>query len=146
MFGNTRVHTFLEQFRRWARSRPDILGVALVGSHARNEATADSDVDLIVVAAQPAKYLQGTQWVDNFGTVKRKQIENYGKVTSLRVWYSEGLEVEYGFTDETWCALPVDPGTREVIAKGMAILEERDSIFSRIAQSDPALWKNVLRL
>jgi predicted nucleotidyltransferase len=139
MFENTRVHVFLEQFRLWAQSRPDILGVALVGSHARNEATADSDVDLIVVAAQPAKYLQDAQWADNFGTVTRKQIENYGKVTSLRVWYSEGLEVEYGFTDETWCASPVDQGTREVIAKGMVILEDRDSIFSRIGQSDPAL-------
>ena len=91
------------------------------------------------------KYLQNLEWANNFGPLVRKQIESYGKVTSLRTWYSEGLEVEYGFADETWCTLPIDQGTREVIARGMVILEERDSIFSRIEQGDSALWKRILR-
>src|SRR5687767_1223031 len=37
----------------WAERRPDIRAVALVGSHARNTATPDSDVDLILLTTQP---------------------------------------------------------------------------------------------
>ena len=126
------VRAFLIKFRRWAASRPDILGVALVGSYARNHATDTSDVDLAIVAKQPEVYLRDTQWARYFGTVNRQQSENYGKVTSVRVWYSGGFEVEYGFTDETWCALPVDGGTKQVISHGMQILTERASTLSRL--------------
>ena len=52
----------------------------------------------------------------------------YGKVSSLRVWYLGSHEVEYGFTDETWSAWPVDDGTRKVISDGMQILWERGGI------------------
>jgi predicted nucleotidyltransferase len=124
------VHQFLSKFSRWAASRPDILAVALVGSYARNEATDASDVDLVIVASEPEKYLQDTQWAQYFGTISRQQLENYGKVTSLRVWYSGGHEVEYAFTDKTWCALPLDEGTKKVISDAMQILSERGSILN----------------
>ena len=41
-------------------------------------------------------------------------------------------EVEYGFTDETWCALPLDGGTKRVISDGMQILTERGSILTQL--------------
>jgi predicted nucleotidyltransferase len=81
------VIQFLSGVSRWAANQPDILAVALVGSYARNEATETSDVDLVIVAREPQKYLQNTQWAQCFGTVDRQRIENYGKVTSLRIWY-----------------------------------------------------------
>jgi predicted nucleotidyltransferase len=78
------VPAFLSEFSRWAASEPDILAVALVGSHARNEATDGSDVDLVIVARDPKSYLENTRWAQRFGTIDRQQIEQYGKVTSLR--------------------------------------------------------------
>jgi predicted nucleotidyltransferase len=126
------VRHFLSELRRWAMRRPDILGVALVGSYARNEATSTSDVDLVIVAKQPVRYLQDTRWTQNFGTVNRQRSEKYGKVTGVRVWYSSGLEVECGFTAETWCSLPIDEGTRRVVSDGIQILTERASILSRL--------------
>ena len=51
------------------------------------------------------------------GKVERQQVEDYGKATSLRVWYEDWLEVEYGLTDETWAALPLDEGTQAVISR-----------------------------
>jgi predicted nucleotidyltransferase len=126
------VHQFLGKFRRWAASQSDVLAIALVGSYARNEATDVSDVDLVIVASDPEKYLQDTRWAQYFGTIRRQQLENYGKVTSLRVWYSGGHEVEYAFTDKMWCALPLDEGTKKVISDGMRILSERGSILSRL--------------
>jgi predicted nucleotidyltransferase len=126
------VRPFLNEFCQWAARQPDILGVALLGSYARNEATSTSDVDLVIVATELNIYLKDTKWARYFGAVDRQQIENYGKVSSLRVWYSSGCEVEYGFTDETWCRLPLDEGTRKVIAGGMQVLIERGSIFKRL--------------
>ncbi|HWF13655.1 MAG TPA: nucleotidyltransferase domain-containing protein [Candidatus Acidoferrales bacterium] len=126
------VHQFLSEFSRWAASQPDILAVALLGSYSRNEATGNSDVDLVIVASEPKIYVQDTRWAQYFGTISRQQLENYGKVISLRVWYSGGHEVEYGFTDETWCALPLDEGTKKVISDGMQILSERGPILTRL--------------
>ena len=52
-------------------------------------------------------------------------------MTSIRVWYSDGLEVEYGITDERWTAVPLDEGSRQVIADGMQVLFERGTVLSR---------------
>lgn len=127
-----KVHQFLSEFTRWAASQPDILATALVGSYARNQATGASDVDLVIIAKAPKAYLQDTRWAQQFGTISRQQIESYGKVTSLRVWYSGSHEVEYGFTDEKWSGLPVDEGTKKVISYGMQVLSECGSILSRL--------------
>lgn len=112
------VHQFLGEFSRWTASQPGILATALLGSYARNEATEASDVDLIIIATEPKTYLQDTRWAQRFGTISRQQVESYGKVTSLRIWYSGSHEVEYGFTDESWSGLPLDEGTRKVISDG----------------------------
>jgi len=125
----------LTEFSRWAASQTDILAVALVGSYARNEVTDTSDVDMVIIASKPETYLRDTRWAQYFGTINRQQFENYGKVTSLRVWYSDGQEVEYGFTDETWSAVPLDEGTQKVISNGMRILSERGSVLSRLKRS-----------
>jgi predicted nucleotidyltransferase len=126
------IHPFLSEFSRWAASQPDILAAALLGSYARNEATGASDVDLIILAKDPKTYLRDTWWVQAFGTISRQQFESYGKVTSLRVWYSGGHEVEYAFADETWSALPLDEATATVISDGMQILYEREPILSQL--------------
>ena len=132
----SRVHQFLLDFTEWARDQSNIQGVALVGSYARNAATENSDVDLVIIATGPDAYLKDPAWAGRFGSIKRQQVEDYGKVTSLRVWYEDGLEVEYGLTDPTWTVQPIDEGTGEVISGGMRVLYERGDILSR-HQSDP---------
>ncbi len=90
------VELFLRDFGTWASSQPDILGVVLVGSFARNAATTSSDVDLVILARDPQRYLQDQAWVRQFGEPSRQQTEQYGALTSVRVWYSDGSEIEYG--------------------------------------------------
>ena len=125
------INRFLDEFTAWADAQPDIQAVALVGSYARNAATETSDIDLVIIASQPETYLQDVAWTRRFGQVRRQQVEDYGKVTSIRVWYADGREVEYGITDEGWAALPLDEGTRKVISDGMRVLFERTPILSR---------------
>jgi predicted nucleotidyltransferase len=127
-----RAATLLQAAAEWAQVRPDIAGLALVGSYAREAATPDSDVDLVVITSDPARYLDDLSWTTGFGEVLRRQLEDYGKVTSVRVWYADGLEVEYGITSEDWATLPLDEGTRAVIADGMKVLFERGDILSKL--------------
>ena len=40
------VNEFLNLIYKWVNNKPDIFGIALVGSHAINEARMNSDIDL----------------------------------------------------------------------------------------------------
>ena len=53
-----RVSTFIELFSSWARTQSDIEAVALVGSYAREAAVEDSDVDLVILTADPDRFLR----------------------------------------------------------------------------------------
>jgi len=125
--------TFLQNLTTWVKTQPSIFAIALVGSYARNAATEESDVDLVILAQNPEEYLQNTAWTSYFGAVKRTKTECYGRVTSLRVWYQNGLEIEFGFTDLEWAATPVDEGTQRVISDGMLVLYEKDRAKTNLA-------------
>lgn len=126
-----RIDQFLDDITQWASTQPDILALALVGSYARNAAKATSDVDLVLIAVDPGHYLNSRTWLQQFGTVEKQQIEYYGLLTSIRVWYAEGREIEYSITDARWAAVPLDEGSRRVITDGMRVLFEREAILSR---------------
>ena len=126
-----KINQFLHDVTAWASNQPDIQALALVGSYARNAANETSDVDLVLIAVDPNLYLKDITWVQQFGMVETQQIEDYGLLTSIRVWYADGHEIEYGITDERWSAVPLDEGSRQVIAAGMRVLLERGNILSR---------------
>lgn len=121
---------FIEDFMRWSTSRRDIRAVALVGSYARLTADESSDVDLVIIVEEAGEYLNNTEWTRVFGIVIAKKIEEYGKLTSLRVWYESGLEIEYGFTTREWAKVPLDEGTRRVVDGGLRVLFEKEVLLS----------------
>ena len=125
------IRDFLTAFISWASSQADVQGVALLGSYARAAARDDSDIDLVVLTDQPSRYLDDIQWIERFGKVEKHQTEDYGKLTSLRVWYQNGPEVEYGITTPDWASTPLDAGTLQVISDGMLVLFERGDLLSQ---------------
>ena len=134
MATNKEVNKFLNEVTQWAFARTDIQALALVGSYARNAARETSDIDLVLIALKRDRYLHNLDWIKRFGNVEKYQIEDYGLLTSVRVWYDDGREIEYGLTDENWAAEPLDDGTRRVIEDGMRILFERGNILSHHQQ------------
>jgi len=58
--------------------------IALVGSHARDAARDDSDIDLVILTGQPFRYLEDVNWAERFDGIENHQTENYGKLISLR--------------------------------------------------------------
>ena len=94
------IRSFLDAFVGWASDQADVQAIALVGSYARGAARDDSDIDLVILTNQPEKYLNDFGWTERVGTVEKHQTEGYGKLTSVRIWYQNGPEVEYGITTQ----------------------------------------------
>jgi len=128
----SRVSAFIKQFSDWASGQPGILAVILVGSQARGEAKPDSDIDLILICQKPEALTSDANWTTEFGKPLRKAIEDWGPVTSLRVWYEGGLEVEFGITDEEWANGPLDAGTGQVVDHGYRILVDKSGKVSLV--------------
>jgi hypothetical protein len=126
------ISAFLEAFCDWARSQSEIEAVAMVGSHARDAPKEDSDVDLVILTRVVDRYLRDRKWISLFGQVTQYRDENYGRVTSVRSFYENGLEVEYGFTTPDWADTPIDAGTLRVISQGMKVLHDPHGIIARM--------------
>jgi predicted nucleotidyltransferase len=125
------IRDFLDIFIPLASDQVDVQRIALAGSYARGAAREDSDIDLVVLTDQPGKYLGDLRWIERFGTVEKHQTEDYGKLISLRVWYQNDVEAEFGITMPDWAAIPLDAGTPQVILGGMIVLFERENLLRR---------------
>jgi Streptomycin adenylyltransferase len=126
------IDQFLMELRQWAEQQEEIAGVLLVGSHARGRPREDSDVDVVLLALNPERYLEDRAWVGQFGSVARVEQEDWGWVTSLRVWYAGGLEVEFSWTEPDWASLPPEPGTQRVVSDGARIVFDREGMLAAL--------------
>jgi len=131
---NKTAEDFISQVIDWAQSEENVIGLALVGSHARGEARPDSDIDLVIIASDPAGYINNLSWIESFGEVERCNPEDWGILTSLRVFFRGGLEVEFGISGLEWAAIPPDVGTAEVVADGMKILFDPEGLLARLQE------------
>ncbi len=120
------IESFLSQVKSWAAQQPDIAGMLLVGSYARGAARPDSDIDLVILTSNPGRYLDDISFAEQFGSISRWEKEDWGRLISLRVWYQDGMEVEYGFTLPDWASPPLDAGTQRVISDGARVVFDRD--------------------
>ena len=132
-----RARTFLAKLQTWANERDDVRALLLVGSFARGEARPDSDVDIVLLTDRQCAYLDDTNWVSVFGQVDRVEVEPYGRVTSVRAFYPEGLEVEFAVAPADWATRPLDPGTEAVVRGGIVVLLDRDGDAQDLAGARP---------
>ena len=129
---NEQLKVFLKVFLQWVESQHLVEGVILVGSHARGKARQDSDIDLVLLCTEYKSYLEDVSWINDFGKPVSVGLEDYGKLTSVRVFYEEGPEVEFGFTQLDWLALPLDVGTVGVLRNGFQIVYDRSGKYSAL--------------
>ncbi|MEU6467342.1 nucleotidyltransferase domain-containing protein [Streptomyces sp. NPDC046976] len=152
------VREFLDRLTRWAGTREDVVGLLLVGSYARGAARPDSDVDVVLLTAEPARYLvdaaesdtaesegaesdaaefEGTwdDWAGELGLGRPVRTRAWGPVTERRYTLLPGLEVEFGIGGPRWARTdPVDPGTRRVVADGARALYDPRRILAELVR------------
>jgi uncharacterized protein len=119
----------------WAKEQPTVQAVALVGSHARGTARADSDIDLVVLTTNPQAFRAETAWLKAVSArIWKWQDEDYGQLWSRRLWLEQNsAEIELGFTLPSWADVnPLNPGTRAIIADGCRILHDPIKIPDRL--------------
>ncbi len=128
-----RVRSLLAGVRAWATDRPDVVAVALVGSWARGDARPESDVDLLLIVRDVAGYLAFPRWLAAFGQPGDTTREAVGAAPALRVWYADGLEVEFALVTPVWCSTePVDPGTAAMVRAGLVAVYDPDEVLARL--------------
>jgi len=130
MKDNVNAASFLQQLIDWAVTQADVVAVALVGSHGRGDARPDSDVDIIILCFSPPRLL-GSRWPWSFGDIASCKMEDYGALKSLRVFYRNGLEVEFGIAERSWIHTPLDEGTRRVLNDGVRVLHDPEALFEK---------------
>lgn len=132
---NMDISTLLHQIKKRAQGNDNVRSVLLVGSHARGEARPDSDVDLVVICKNPSELLEDVSWINHFGKAPEHSIEDWGLVQSIRTFYSDGTQIEFGVTSPKWAALPADSGTERVVSDGASIILDKDGTLTRLVDA-----------
>jgi predicted nucleotidyltransferase len=132
------IGALLRRVRDWAATRSDVRAVALVGSRARNDAGADSDVDLVFLVDELGTYLTDKAWAHELGASSIVRTQSWGAVTERRFSLSSGLEVDVGIASVSWAFLdPVDAGTARVVADGIEIVYDPDGLLTALTAAIP---------
>ena len=114
----------IEGVTAWAARRPDVVGLLLVGSYAREAARPDSDIDLVLLTTDEDRYADNT-WVRDLAIGDLIRVRSWGAVTERRFRTRTGLEVEINIGTPGWAGTdPVDPGTRRVVSDGARALHD----------------------
>lgn len=45
-------------------------------------------------------------FTQEFGEVYKQQTEYYSACTSIRAWYRDGKEIEFGIVEPSWTSMP----------------------------------------
>ncbi len=133
---NSRFELFIEKLQKWCARNEDMIAVLLVGSHARGTARADSDIDLVLICQNPAKYCGNSDWIFQFENAEIGALEDWGLVKSWRAHFDDGLEVEFGITSKDWVSNEQIPnGTGAVVADGAKILYDPHGLLSELIKA-----------
>lgn len=134
------VGRLLQRLSEWALERGDIIGVALVGSYARDQPRLGSDVDIVMLVADPAPYTVDESW---FCSVRPGaeliRSATWGVLAERRFRLPSGLHVEMGIVGRDWARVPLDPGTRRVLSDGHRLLIDPHGTLSRATRALPGM-------
>jgi uncharacterized protein len=133
--GNMKIAKFLADVKNWGENSGFVKAVILVGSYAKGTNKADSDIDLCILSDDRDYIISNPDIFNQFGCISKINTEYYGACTSIRIWYENGFEVEYGIVEEDWIGEPLDAATIRVLQNGYKVIVDKNNYFDEI---DPA--------
>ncbi len=123
---------FIKTLKEFAGNTWHIESVLIVGSYARGTNKEGSDLDIVMITSDKSAMLADQGFVQILGEVEKKQTEYYGACTSVRVWYKNGLEVEFGVVEPSWIEKPLDAGTEKVLRDGYQVVFDAKHYFQNL--------------
>lgn len=123
---------FIKTLKEFAGNTWHIESVLIVGSYARGTNKEGSDLDIVMITSDKSAMLADQGFVQILGEVEKKQTEYYGACTSVRVWYKNGLEVEFGVVESSWIKKPLDAGTKKVLGDGYQVIFDAKHYFQNL--------------
>lgn len=126
------IDKFLNKLKKYAINEPYIESVIMVGSYARGTNTPNSDLDLCIITTNKKEMVHKSDFIGKFGEYEKIQTEYYGPCTSIRVWYKNGPEVEFGIVEPSWISLPLDSGTYQVLCGGYKVIVDKSGYFKEL--------------
>ena len=123
-----------ERFVTWAESHPDIRSAMVVGSQARTDRPADewSDLDLVIVATDPDRYLDTADWLEQLGTPWVTFVEGtIARTRERRALFAGALDVDFNFfTPEQFQQVFRDGALAPtVLHRGARVLLDKEEII-----------------
>lgn len=126
------ISNFLREVKQYGENSNNIVSIVLVGSYARGEERSDSDIDLVIITENPDELIDAEMFASRFGKTVKIEKEYWGRVTSLRTWYENGMEVEFGITTPIWYSKPIDAGTFRTLNDGYKVIVDKRNSFDNI--------------
>lgn len=120
---------FISELKEYAGNASHIESIIIVGSYARGTNKENSDLDVVIITSDKSGMIANQDYTQNFGEVNKQQTEYYGACTSVRAWYRDGKEVEFGIVEPSWISMPLDSGTYKVLSDGYKIIIDKKRYF-----------------
>lgn len=123
-------------------ARDDLRALAVCGSGARGNPRPDSDLDLLIVARDVARWRDAHDWIGElpYGEARlayrSHTAARYGAVWSAHIRLEPDAALELTFAAPDWANHdPVDPGTRQVVRDAFAIVVDKDKHLARLVEA-----------
>jgi aminoglycoside 6-adenylyltransferase len=133
---NVRMLDLEERFINWAVTNPDIRAAIVVGSRARTDHPADewADLDILVFAVNPERYVKDTNWLGSIGQVWASHLElTVGGDPECVALFEGGLRVDFVLTDvKNLQRLSSEEELPDIIRRGTRIILDKDSTVARL--------------
>lgn len=123
---------FISKLKEYAENTSRIESILIVGSYARGTNKENSDLDIVIITSNKSDMITNQDFTQEFGEVCKQQTEYYGACTSIRVWYSDGKEVEFGIVEPSWVTIPLDTGTYQVLSDGYKLIVDKKRYFENL--------------
>jgi aminoglycoside 6-adenylyltransferase len=145
----------------WIARQPDMRAALVLGSRARTDTPSDaySDLDLLLLAEEPNRYLDDAGWVAEIGRLRVTFVEETatGSGRERRVLFDGGLDVDFSIfpvalfadlapalehiaasadiptaaSEDERRALELAHALRDVTRRGIRILADKDGLLAR---------------
>ncbi|MBX3056394.1 MAG: aminoglycoside 6-adenylyltransferase [Anaerolineae bacterium] len=137
MFPETQTYDqLIARFTAWAGQEENVRAAIIIGSRARTDHPADewSDLDIILLARDPAVYWQTNEWLTAVGDPWLHFVERTpdGRSMEHRVLFAGGLDVDFalspaaGFRYILETSIP--PDIADTIRRGIRFLVDKDNL------------------